>query len=79
MKLEASKNQPVMKGKVHSWSVNWHNRPMKEDISERLRRAGETGKRNREQADEKLEAIKNKPVMKGKGHSWSGHWHKRPR
>lgn len=50
-----------------------------EDISEQLKRAVESGKMTKEQADEKLEAMKNKPVMKGKGHSWSGHWHKRPR
>ena len=50
-----------------------------EDISEQLKRAVESGKMTKEQADEKLEAMKNKPVMKGKGHHRHGHWFKPPR
>ena len=48
----------------------------KEDISEQLRRAVESGKMTQEQADGKLEAMKDMPVMKGKGHQWRGHWSK---
>ena len=48
----------------------------KEDISEQLKRAVESGKMTQEQADEKLEAMKDMPVMKGKGHPWGGHWPK---
>ena len=73
-KLEVMKNKPVIKGKGHSWSGHWHKRPMKEDISEQLRRAVESGKMTQEQADEKLEAMNNKPVVKGKGHHRHGHW-----
>jgi 3-hydroxyacyl-CoA dehydrogenase len=51
----------------------------KEDISEQLRRAVESGKMTQEQADEKLEAMKDMPVMKGKGHQWRGHWPKSSR